>query len=182
MAEILPRNHDLPNGHTLTIRSVQPDDAAAVLNYAEQISTETSFLSFGPGEFGFTEERERERLCEFRDTANQLALVGIVDGAFAAMLTFGSRARPRNQHTGEFGLSVRQSLWGQGVGGLLLDTLIEWAKTSGVVTKINLRVRTDNPRAIALYQRKGFVVEGTVSRDLRIDGVYYDHHLMGLAL
>ena len=60
--------------------------------------------------------------------------------------------------------------------------LIEWAKTSGVVTKINLRVRTDNPRAIALYERKGFTFEGTIRRELLIDGVYYDHHLMGLVL
>jgi RimJ/RimL family protein N-acetyltransferase len=182
MAEIPPSTHTLSSGRTITVRTVGPDDARGVLEYVEAISTESTFLSFGPGEFGFTAEQERTRLAEYRDTANQLALLATLDGAIVGMLTFAARNRPRNAHTGEFGLSVRRSLWSEGTGGLLLDTLIEWAKTSGVVTKINLRVRTDNPRAIALYERKGFTFEGTIRRELLIDGVYYDHHLMGLVL
>ena len=39
----------------------------------------------------------------------------------------------------------------------LIDTLVVWAQGGGVVTKLNLRVRTDHVRAIALYERKGFV-------------------------
>ncbi|MFP4345076.1 MAG: GNAT family N-acetyltransferase [Anaerolineales bacterium] len=64
----------------------------------------------------------------------------------------------------------------------MLDALLAWARATGVVTKINLRVQTDNRRAIALYERKGFVIGGTIRREIRIDGEYFDHHWMGLAL
>ena len=64
----------------------------------------------------------------------------------------------------------------------MLDVLIDWARKSGSVKKINLRVRTDNTRAIQLYERKGFVHEGTISREVVLDDTYFDRHWMGLEL
>ena len=100
----------------------------------------------------------------------------------AKTLNFAAGKRPRTQHTGEFGMSVRRDDWGLGIGSRLLDALINWARSSGIVTKINLRVRTDNERAMALYRAKGFILEGTISRDLCVNGRYYDHDWMGLEL
>lgn len=182
MATIEPRVHRLRDGLTLTVRSAHQDDAPRILDYVEAISRESDFLSFGPGEFGMTDATERAALREFTDRSNRLALLGFVEDALISMLTFSGGPRPRTRHVGEFGLSVRRSFWGQGVAGQMLDSLIEWAKTDGVVTKINLRVRTDNTRAIELYRRKGFVTEGTLSNDLSIDGESFDHHMMGLAI
>ncbi|MFH1927275.1 MAG: GNAT family protein [Chloroflexota bacterium] len=68
------------------------------------------------------------------------------------------------------------------MGSLMLDTLIDWAKDTGIIKKINLRVRTDNQRAIQLYEGKGFVREGTIRMEMFLDGKYYDHHWMGLVL
>jgi RimJ/RimL family protein N-acetyltransferase len=45
-----------------------------------------------------------------------------------------------------------------------------------------LRVRTDNQRAILLYERKGFAKEGTIRKEILLDGKYFDHHWMGLEL
>lgn len=72
---------------------------------------------------------------------------------------------------GEFGMSVREESSGRGIGGLLLDALIDWGRRSAIVTKINLRVRTDNERAIHLYESRGFGCEGTISRDFVVEGV-----------
>ncbi len=83
--------------------------------------------------------------------------MGLVDGAIVSTLSFSAGSRPRLRHSGEFGMSVRKAYWGLGTGSLMLDTLLDWARGTGIVTKINLRVRTDNQRAIALYRRKGFV-------------------------
>ena len=79
-------------------------------------------------------------------------------------------------------MSVRKRYWGLGIGSLMLDTLIDWAKGTQIVKKINLRVRTDNERAIALYERKGFVIEGTIRKQVFLDGTYFDHYWMGMEL
>jgi RimJ/RimL family protein N-acetyltransferase len=79
-------------------------------------------------------------------------------------------------------MSVRKQYWGFGIGSLMLDALIGWARDIQIVKKINLRVRTDNQRAILLYKRKGFVIEGTIHKEILLDGKYFDHHWMGLEL
>jgi RimJ/RimL family protein N-acetyltransferase len=182
MSTIDTQRHTLSNGDDLVIRTGIPADAADVLEYVETVSGESDFLSFGPGEFGFTEDQEKQFLRDCHDAENRLFVVGCIDGDVVALLTFSGGPRPQNRHTGEFGMSVRKSHWGLGVGSVMLDSLIDWARSHGIVKKINLRVRTDNARAIALYERKGFAREGTITKEVQQHGRYFDHHWMGLGI
>ena len=52
-------------------------------------------------------------------------------------------------------IAVRASHWGQGIGSVLLDTLIQAAFERGC-GEVFLEVRADNPRAHGLYRRRGF--------------------------
>lgn len=177
-----PRKHHLKDGRVLVIREAAVEDARAVLDYIKGISGESDYLSFGPGEFELSVPEEEEYLRKCRDSDNQLYLLGLIDDMVVSTLTFSAGRRPRVRHSGEFGMSVRKRCWGFGIGSLMLDTLIDWAKDTGIIKKINLRVRTDNQRAIQLYEGKGFVREGTIRMEMFLDGKYYDHHWMGLVL
>ena len=88
---------------------------------------------------------------------------------------------PRTQealrHSGTLGMGVAATHRGQGIGGRLLDTTLDAAEAGGL-SRIDLTVRADNLPAIALYQRKGFKLEGTLRRYLRVDGEWFDAHLM----
>jgi RimJ/RimL family protein N-acetyltransferase len=176
------RRHDLVDGRVLLIREAEVEDARAVLDYINAISGESDFLSFGPGEFELTEPDEEEFLRQCRASDNQLYLLAIIDDILVATLNFSGGRRPRLRHRGEFGISVRQEYCGLGVGSRMLDALIEWAREGGIVKKINLRVRTDNRRAIRLYLHHGFVVEGTIHKEMVVGDRYYDHYWMGLEL
>lgn len=99
-----------------------------------------------------------------------------------SVLSFSAGRRARVRHFGEFGISVSEAYWGLGIGGLMIDALIAWARDRGIVTKINLRVRTDNTRAIALYKLKGFTIEGVIHKAIFMDSRYYDNYWMGLGL
>jgi RimJ/RimL family protein N-acetyltransferase len=176
------RRHQLKDGKRLTIREAQVEDAGALLDYVECISGESDFLSFGPGEFELSQAEEEDVLHTFRHAENQLYLVGLVDGVFVSALTFAAAPRTRVRHSGEMGLSVLKEYWGLGIGSLMIDTFLGWARGTGIVTKVNLRVRSDNARAIRLYERKGFLVEGTLRNEILLDGTYYDQYWMGLVL
>ncbi|MCF8539577.1 MAG: GNAT family N-acetyltransferase, partial [Candidatus Nanopelagicales bacterium] len=52
-------------------------------------------------------------------------------------------------------MAIAPSVQGRGVGGLLLDTVIEHSREQGV-RHIFLVVREDNVPALALYRRRGF--------------------------
>ena len=64
---------------------------------------------------------------------------------------------------------------GQGIGSTLLRDLLGWARQDSRLTKIELRVRATNTRAMALYQKLGFFEEGRFRRRLRLeDGTFID--------
>ncbi|MGD2047290.1 MAG: GNAT family N-acetyltransferase [Gemmatimonadota bacterium] len=176
---ILPMTLQLPRGQTCEIREAEPDDAAALIQYVERASGESDFLLFGPGEFEMTEDRERAFLLKFRESERAVYLVAVIGGEFVGALTFQAGARPRTHHAGEFGMSVRRDWWGHGIGGGLLDALLAWSANGGLIGRVNLRVRTDNDAAIALYRSRGFEIEGTIRDQFRLEGKSFDFHVMG---
>lgn len=170
------------DGRRFLIREAEGCDAGAVLTYIALISQETDFLTFGPGEFRLTRKEESDYLEKCRCAENCLYLLAVLAGTIVGTLTFQAGTRPRVRHAGELGISVLQAYWGIGVASALMDSLLEWSKSGNVIKKMNLRVRADNHRAIALYQRKGFVVEGTLRKEIFLDGAYHDNLWMGFVL
>jgi RimJ/RimL family protein N-acetyltransferase len=166
----------------VNVREAEAADAKAVLAYIDEVSGETDFLDFGRGEIGMTETDEAEFLDRKRKSADSLFLIASIGDEVAGTLGFNAGHRSRRRHAGEFGISVRKRFWGMGVGSLLLDSLVDWARRGKVVTKINLQVRADNDRAIALYERKGFEREGRILNAIRLDGKYFDPLCLGLII
>jgi RimJ/RimL family protein N-acetyltransferase len=80
------------------------------------------------------------------------------------------------------GISVRKKYWGLGIGSLLLKVIIEWAKGTQVIRKIDLLTRADNEKAMKLYEKYGFRKEGILTRDMCINGIFYDSVSMGLPI
>lgn len=167
---------------SILIREATSEDAEEMLSYLEKVASETDFLTFGPGEFLLTPDQERNTLDSFSLRDNALYLVAEIDGKIVGSLNFSGGSRPRTAHTGEFGISVLKTYWGQHIGKVLLKTLIAWAHQFHMIRKINLRVREDNDRAIRLYTSTGFIQEGIIRRDVCINGKFYDSIVMGLAL
>lgn len=176
------KTYYLRNGNSYIIRSVTKDDAEKMLTYLESIAGESNNLTFGPGEFDITIEKERELLELYSQSERHFFIVAEYQNRIIANINFSTHNRKRLYHTGEFGVSVAKDYWHNGIGEVLIRELIQWAKDGGLVTKINLRVRDDNAAAIALYEKLGFIKEGHISRAFLIDGKYYDTYCMGLEL
>ena len=167
------------HGNQIEIRPAVPDDAAAVLAYLKVVGGESDNLTFGPEGPGLSESEEREYLARAASSDNALVLLALCEGVIVGALSFEGGVRARTRHTGELGISVTRPFTGQGIGGTLLLALIAWAEEGGVVRKLNLRTRVDNLGAIRLYERLGWVVEGRITRDQGIGGVFTDTLLMG---
>src|SRR5690606_13120417 len=113
---------------------------------------------------------------------NCIFLVAEVDNEIVGTLTFSASSSQRTRHIGEFGMSVKKAYWGLGVGSNLLSYLIEWAKETNIIRKINLKVREDNIRAIALYKKFGFKKEGIITSYFYVDRRFYSVIEMGLEI
>lgn len=176
------KTYPLKDESILLIREAEVDDAAALLSYLRTVGGETSFLTFSADDFNTTLEQEEAFIREARAVANKLMLVGIVEGEIVSALTFSGGPRPRIAHVGEFGISVLKKHWSKGIAAKMINELIAWAKNSGVIKKINLKVNVENENAANLYRKLGFVEEGIVTRDIFVEGQFRDSYLMGLAI
>ena len=172
----------LKNNKKLLIRKARKEDAGELINYVNEIAGESDFLTFGPGEFNITVEKEKEILEGYLYSNNKIYIIALIDDEIVGSLNFGGGHRPRIMHTGEFGVSVSKRYWGLGIGKELIKYLIDWAHDSNVIKKINLRVREDNKRAIELYKKLGFKEEGKITRDFFVNDKYYSSIQMGLEL
>jgi RimJ/RimL family protein N-acetyltransferase len=85
--------------------------------------------------------------------------------------------RNRLKHSALLALGVLRACWSQCIASGMLGQAIAWAPGSGV-KRLELTVHTTNERAVSLYRKFGFVVEGTRRHSLLVDGAFKDEYLM----
>ncbi len=62
----------------------------------------------------------------------------------------------------------------------MLEEGIEWAHSTGVLRKLVLNVQVRNERAVHLYKKLGFEIEGCQARGAcSAEGEFLDVYLMG---
>jgi putative acetyltransferase len=84
----------------------------------------------------------------------------------------------RRSHVAYLGMGLHDDFHGQGIGSRLLRELIMIADDWLNLRRIELTVYVDNARAIALYERHGFAIEGT-HRDYAFrGGTFVDAYAM----
>ena len=169
----------LQDGRKITIRSVEPEDAACMLQYMKIMLGETPFLLRTPEEFNYTPEEEVQVLAGRKNDPRSLMLVAETEGQIIASADVCSHgAKSRVLHRAELGISVRKDYWRQGIGSALMDRLISFAKQSGF-EQIELTVESKNLRALRLYLKNGFIVYGTRPHGMKYpDGSYDNDYLM----
>lgn len=81
-------------------------------------------------------------------------------------------------------VAVHPDRQGQGVGSMLFEALIAWARIQEpAILRIELAAGGGNPGAVRLYERLGFKHEGRqVARGRLPDGRFEDDILMGMLL
>jgi L-phenylalanine/L-methionine N-acetyltransferase len=84
----------------------------------------------------------------------------------------------RTRHVASLGMCVAPAWWGRGVGTELMRRLLDWADHWAGLLRIELGVFSDNARAIALYRKFGFELEGTQRAWALREGVFTDSLMM----
>ena len=142
--------------YELCIREAEAQDAAALVAFLDLVGQETDFTSLDENGILMTESE------------------------IAGVLNITPAQRIRIRHIGDIFLVIQRKFWNHGVGSILLEEGIEWAKTSGVLRRLQLSVQKRNEAAIHLYSKFGFVTEGLQERGAYLEeGIFLDVYLMG---
>jgi ribosomal protein S18 acetylase RimI-like enzyme len=107
---------------------------------------------------------------------------GLIEGELVGMAGFARMKPLREQHKGTvWSMYVRASARGHGLGGRLLQAVIDHARTE--VEILSLVVVSTNTAAVALYERHGFVRWGLEPFALKLgEGAYTTDAYYSLSL
>ena len=162
------------------IECARAEDAAALLNYLKIVGGETENLSFGAEGVPLSLESEQAYLGAQCESADNVQYLAKVDGEIIGTASLNRKPR-RMSHRGEFGISLKKAWWGCGAASALMEAVLAFAKENSF-EQLNLEVRSDNARAIHLYEKHGFRKLCTFPRFFKINGAYVDFVLMNLEL
>ncbi len=164
-----------------TIRPAVPADAAAFLELRNALHAETTFMLYEPDEFKSTVEDEAALIERFNSHGRSLILVAVADGAegdaLAGMLIARGGGVIRRHHCAHLALGVRREHWSRGIATAMMNECVAWSERIGLKL-LELTVHATNYRALPIYLRCGFVVDGLRRASFLIDGEFVDEYMM----
>lgn len=100
------------------------------------------------------------------------------DGAIIGAIGLMVRANPRTRHVGSIGIFVHTDWQNQGVGTVLMKTVLDLADNWLMLVRVELEVFANNERARHLYETLGFELEGRRRMAVIQNGAYIDELMM----
>lgn len=166
-------------GEPFTFRSADVDDAAQMIEYLNQISLDTPYISMEPGEVKLSIEDEKSFVDRLKADDRSLMLVVLHgDEIIGAANVNPVSSKPRMRHRCSIGISLKKPFWNKGIGSEMMKTLIKTATDVGF-EQMELEVVVENARALALYKKFGFEICGRHPHDMKYkDGTYADIFFM----
>ncbi len=160
----------------MLIRKLQIEDAKQFLELTKITDAETPFLYFEENERKTTLEEQVKYIKDGQEKGFVSLIAVTNDTLIAYVLGFTFEVK-RRKHCMSIAIAVLQEYSGKGIGTKLLTELIEQGIKKGF-TRFELDVSVNNPIAINLYKKMGFVIEGERENSYKIDGDFDNDYIM----
>lgn len=161
----------------MLIRIARESDGECLLKLLQRLDRETHFMMYESKERTTTVEAQREFLKDVLTTGDSVVLVAEEDARPVGFLEATGGTFRRNRHVAHLVVGVLKQHAGRGIGAALLAEAERWGREVGL-HRLELTVMTHNLAAVALYEKAGFVVEGTRKDSMLVDGSYVDEYYM----
>ncbi|CRX38208.1 GNAT family N-acetyltransferase [Estrella lausannensis] len=164
----------------INIRRARPHDAPSLAETERTIAADPGYLCSIPAELD--PQKFRETIERLESGEQGVYLIAEDQEKIAGHGYLLKHPLKNLSHVAELTIALHPDWQGKGIGMLLMQALIEWAEKDPNLEKIELNVRATNTRAIQLYKKWGFRVEGYLTRHLKTVSGYIDDLVMGLHL
>jgi acetyltransferase len=146
----------LRDGTPVFIRPIRPEDEAALIRTHEQLTPEDVHMRF----FHYMKAMSHEtaaRLTQI-DYNREMALIAVPQDAPEEIWGVVRIAADPDNACAEYAIAVRSELKGRGVGYLLMQRILEYARERGIGTVWG-DVLSENERMLQINQELGFDLE-----------------------
>jgi RimJ/RimL family protein N-acetyltransferase len=163
------------DGRPWILRPARPTDSRALARLFAEVRAEGRWLITTPG--AVSEPSEAFWIGELIRGNEHLAVVAEADGDVVGNVLVSVDRGRATEHIGILSICVARDWRDVGIGSDLVASSQAWARTKGL-RKVSLGVFPDNERAIAVYEKLGFVREGLRRMQYHSGDRYRDEVLM----
>jgi RimJ/RimL family protein N-acetyltransferase len=171
-----PRTVRLRDGRRAVIRRATPRDAEGIIAHVNAIGAERVYIMTETLRHSPREERALLRKWN-ADRDSELFLVAVGGGGIVGTANFSRGRQFKNRHVAVLGVALGKDWRGVGLGRTMMEAGIDWARSVGI-RKLTLGVFASNRRALALYRKLGFRVEGRLRGQVILQRHRVDEVLM----
>ncbi len=167
------------SGVAYVIRYPEENDAEKMCLYINTISKEKTFIRY-QGEVVALDEEKSFLENQLRKIKNNQAVMLLIETDGRLLGISGIEMRDKAERiTGEFGISILDEIRGEGIGKLLMESVInEAVKKLHGLKIITLSVFGDNAVAREMYEKFGFKEFGVLPNGVLHQGKEVDHIFM----
>lgn len=165
---------------TVVIRQASFEDASETVEFMNWVTGEVDFHTYGANDFNIKPDDEKKMISAFSKRENSSFIVALFRNKIIGVATLSGGIKDRVKHRGTMGITVAKRYWRLGIGNKMMEVLIDFAKKSASLTKLELLVHEKNLPAIELYKKLHFFEEGRIQRYFCVNDQYYDGINMGL--
>ena len=158
-------------GNKVVIRYLRWEDLNNLLEYANKLSKENTFVLLSGEEVTLDEEIKYVSKSLGRMAKNEkVHMVAEINGTFAGNAEINRYTR-RQKHAGDVAISIAREFREEGIGTIFLETLIDEGKKLGL-TLLTIDCMENNDRAIHVYEKVGFIRIGVIPSMNKYNGKY----------
>lgn len=169
---------ELKNQKTVTIRQAEIADAEKLLQCIKTYVPESEYVPKLKQEMTLTVEQEKDWINSFLINENSLLLIAEYENEIIGNIDLNGNGRIIMKHTAVIGMGMLKEWRNSGLGTVLLNSAIEWAKENPILELLWLQVYTENKLALSLYKKIGFEENGVIKNFFKQDGKYFDNLTM----
>jgi len=166
--------HQLKNGKQVTIKRIEVKDARRLLDLKRSYIENTTTIPLTIDEYPMDTDREVTIIKDYNKSANSQLLVAEYEGQFIGNIDLTGSKRLRMKHTAMIGMGIHQEWRNQGLGKVLMESIINWAKNESYIEVIWLDVYASNLLGLNLYKNTGFKVSGMIKGFFKHGNEYFD--------
>ncbi len=167
-------------GDRVRLRAVADDDLQRFVDWFNDPEVTQGLSRISP--LGIEEERRWFEEASEKDVFERpLSIDALVDGGWVHIGSCSFFHHEPIAQQAELGIMIgAKRYWDQGFGTESMRLLLKHGFDTLNFQKISLRLIEFNQRALKVYERVGFVLEGRLRRDAFRRGKYWDTLVMGI--
>ncbi len=166
--------HIIKSGKEIIIRLPREKDAQAILDLKRGYIKNTNTLPLTLDEYPNDLKKEKQLISEYEESNNSIFLIAEYNTKLIGNIDLTGSKRSKISHTAMLGMGISENWRNQGLGRILIQSALEWAKNQSELEIIWLDVYASNAIGYNLYQKMGFELSGIIKDFFKQGEAYID--------